>query len=313
MARMILMRAAFAVMVLFIMTFLTFFLASLVPGNVALVILGPSATQERVAELTQTLGLDRPVFEQYVNWITSAIGGDLGSSIYTGQDVSRVIGQRFGATLSLSLAASIVAAIIGVTIGVLAALRGGVLARLLDALTMLGISLPNFWIALLLVVVFAGQLRLLPAIGYDNPSVSFSGWISHLILPVTALSVAGVALIAKQTRDAYSEALSRDFMRFLQANGVSRRSLIFRHGLRYASVPIIAAITVTFINFFSSTATLEIVFAIPGLGAQVATSTANHDLSVLQGVVLVYTLVTVGVALLADIVYMILNPKVGAR
>jgi peptide/nickel transport system permease protein len=310
---MILMRIAFAVVVLFVMTFLTFFLASLVPGNVALVILGPSATEERVAELTQSLGLDRPVFEQYLHWIGTALGGDLGSSIYTGQEVTRIIGQRFWPTLSIALMASIVAAVIGITVGIIAALRGGVLTRILDALTMLGIALPNFWIALLLVVVFAGQLGVLPAIGYDNPSTSVSGWIEHLILPITALSIAGIALIAKQTRDAYSEALSRDFMRFLQANGVSRNSLIFGHGLRYASVPILAAVTVTFINFFSSTATLEIVFAIPGLGSQVATSTANHDLAVLQGVVLVYTLVTVAVALIADLVYMILNPRVGAR
>jgi peptide/nickel transport system permease protein len=310
---MILSRVAFAILVLFVMTFLTFFLASLVPGNVALVILGPSATTERVQELTESLGLNRPLFEQYIDWIAGAVQGDLGASIYTGELVTKTIGVRFWPTLSLAGLATIVSALIGVVIGIYAALRAGVVSRILDTLAMLGIALPNFWIALLLIVLFAGQLKLLPAIGYTNPRTDFWGWVENLILPVSALALAGIALIAKQTRDAYSEALSRDFMRFLQANGVSRFSLLFRHGLRHASVPIVAAVAITFINFFSSTATLEIVFAIPGLGSQVSLSTGNHDLSVLQGVVLIYTLVIVVVTLLADIVYMLLNPKVGIR
>ncbi len=313
MTRMLLSRFAFAILVLFVMTFLTFFLASLIPGNVALVILGTSATTERVEELTQALGLDRPLFQQYLDWMAAALQGDLGSSIYTGESVAKTVAVRFWPTLSLAGLATLVSAVVGCAIGIYAALRSGVISRLLDTIAMLGIALPNFWIALLLIVLFAGQLRLLPAIGYVSPSTDVRGWAAHLILPVAALSLAGVALIAKQTRDAFSEALSRDFMRFLQANGLSRSSLIFRHGARYASVPVTAAIAVTFINCFSSTATLEIVFAIPGLGSQVALSTANHDLGVLQGVVLVYTLVIVLVTLIADIVYMLLNPKVGIR
>lgn len=207
----------------------------------------------------------------------------------------------------------IVSAVIGISLGLYAAIRGGALSRVLDTLGMFGIAVPGFWIALLLIVLFSGKLGLLPAIGYTRPGDDFGGWIEHLILPIAALSLSGIALIAKQTRDAFSEALSRDFMRFLQANGIPRRSLLFRHGLRHASVPIVAAVAVTFINFFSSTATLEIVFAIPGLGAQVTTATANHDLSVLQGVVLGYTVVTVVTMLLADVIYALLNPKVGTR
>jgi peptide/nickel transport system permease protein len=313
MVRMILSRVAFAIPVFIVMTFLTFFLASLIPGNVALVLLGPSATTESVAELTKSLGLDKPVIVQYIDWIGAALRGDLGTSVYSGDLVSRIVEQRFWPTLSLSALGLVVSAIIGIALGMYAAIRGGALSRVLDTLGMFGIAVPGFWIALLLIVVFSGQLRLLPAIGYDRPSDDFGGWIEHLILPVAALALGGIALIAKQTRDAFTEALSRDFVRFLQANGVPPRSLLFRHALRYASVPIVAALAVTFINFFSTTATLEIVFAIPGLGASVATATSNHDLSVLQGVVLVYTIVTVVVTLLADIVYSFLNPKVGTR
>jgi peptide/nickel transport system permease protein len=313
MVRMISSRIAFAIPVFFVMTFLTFFLASLIPGNVALVLLGQSATAESVQQLTQELGLDKPIVVQYLDWIGRALQGDLGTSIYSGEDVGRIVGMRFWPTLSIAGLATIASAVVGIALGLYAAIRRGVLSRMLDTLGMLGIALPGFWIALLLIVVFSGQLGLLPAIGYERPGDDFGGWIEHLILPVAALSVAGVALIAKQTRDAFSESLSRDFMRFLQANGVSRASLLYRHGLRHASVPIVAAVAVTFINFFASTATIEIVFAIPGLGAQVATSTTNHDLAVLQGVVLCYTVVTVVTTLIADIVYSFLNPKVSTR
>lgn len=310
---MILSRVGFAIPVLFVMTFLTFFLASLIPGNVALVILGPSATAEHVQQLTKQLGLDQPLLVQYWTWLQHAVRGDLGSSIYTGQPVIDMIASRFWPTVSLAGIAAILSGLIGCTVGVVAALRGGALSRALDVVAMLGISLPSFWIALLLIVVFAGRLHLLPAIGYTPPSDDPGQWVRHLVLPVAALTVAGIALVAKQTRDAYSEALSRDFMRFMQANGISRASLIFRHGLRHASVPIAAAFVVTFINFFHSTATLEVIFAIPGLGSQTALSTTNHDLAVILGVVLVYTLVTVGVTLLADLLYAALNPKVGLR
>lgn len=311
--RMILSRIGFAIPVLFVMTFLTFFLASLVPGNAALVILGPSATAEQVQQLNDQLGLDQPLLVQYWTWLTNALHGDLGTSLYTGQPVLETIQDRFWPTVALAGIAAVLSALIGATIGVVAALRGGGLSRGLDTAAMLGISLPNFWIALLLIVIFAGKLRLLPAIGYTSPTEDVGQWIRHLILPVAALTLAGIALIAKQTRDAFTDALSRDFMRFMQANGFSRASLIFRHGLRYASVPMSAAFVVTFINFFHSTATLEVIFAIPGMGAETAQSTTSHDLAVILGVVLVYTLVTVIVTVLADILYASLNPKVGLR
>lgn len=313
MTRLILSRVAFAIPVLFVMTFLTFFLASLIPGNPAVVILGPSATADSVAKLNTELGLNQPIFVRYFSWLGHAFSGDLGTSIFTGQPVWAIIQTRFGPTVALAGLGALVSGIIGCVIGVYAALRGGALSRALDTIAMLGIALPNFWIALLLIVVFSGRLDLLPAIGYVQPSDDFGGWIQHLVLPVAALGIAGIALVAKQVRDAYSEALSRDFMRFMQANGVSRASLVFRHGLRHASVPIVAAFAVTFINFFHSTATLEVIFAIPGLGAQVALSTTNHDLAVLQGVVVVYTIVTVLITLIADILYARLNPKVGIR
>lgn len=313
MARLILSRIAFAIPILFVMTFLTFFLASLIPGNAAIVILGQDATQDSIDALNASLGLDKPILVQYIDWISAAVRGDLGTSLYSGEQVTRVLGQRFMPTFWVAVLATAVSAILGVLFGVFAAIKGGIISRILDGVGMLGISLPNFWIALLLIVIVSGQLKLLPAIGYTAPEDDLGEWLRHLVLPVAALGLAGIALIAKQARDAYADALSRDFMRFMQANGIARKSLILRHGLRYASVPIVAAISVTFINFFGATAALEQIFSIPGLGSAVARATLNHDLSQVQGIVLAYTVVIVVVTLITDVIYSILNPKIGTR
>jgi peptide/nickel transport system permease protein len=311
--RLILSRVAFAIPVLFIMTFLTFFLASLIPGSAAIVILGQDATPEKIAALNSQLGLDKPILIQYADWIGGALRGDLGTSLYSGDPVTKIIGQRFLPTLSIGLLSTIVAAVVGISIGVLAALRGGPLSRALDVIAMLGLALPNFWVALLLIVVISGQWHLLPSIGYTPITQDPGDWLRHMILPIASLGLAGTALVAKQSRNAYSDALSRDFMRFLQANGIPRRSLIFRHGMRHASVTIAAAVSVNFINLFGATAALEQIFAIPGLGSAVAGGTLNHDLTIVQGSVLVYTLVIVVVTLLTDVLYVFLNPKVAAR
>jgi peptide/nickel transport system permease protein len=312
MVRLIATRIAISIPVLFIMTILTFFLASLVPGDAATTILGQDATPERIALLNAELGLDRPVYVQYWDWLTGIFRGDLGSSLFSGEPVTRLLGQRFWPTFWLATFAALVSAVVGVTFGVVAAIKGGWPARVLDALGMLGVSLPNFWLALLLIVFFAGTLRLLPAVGYTAPQDDFGAFLTRLVLPVTALSVAGVALIAKQSRESMAEALSRDFMRFLQANGVPRRRLIFKYGLRYASIPILATVSATFVGHISGTVTLESVFAIPGMGSMVARATTNGDLSVIQGAVLLFTAVILVVNILTDIIYTFLNPKVRA-
>jgi peptide/nickel transport system permease protein len=311
--RLILSRIAFAIPILFVMTFLTFFLASLIPGNAAIVILGQDATPEKIQALNETLGLDKPIWVQYVTWIGKAVTGDLGNSLYSNQEITTLIAQRFLPTLFVGGGATLVAAILGIALGMYASLRGGAISRALDILSMIGIALPNFWIALLLIVVVSGKWHLLPSLGYTKFGEDPSSWFSHLVLPVASLGLAGIALIAKQARNAYGDALSRDFMRFMQANGLSRRSLLFRHGLRFASVPIASAVSVTFINLFGATAALEQIFAIPGLGAATVQATLNHDLSVVQGTVLTYTLVIVVATLLTDVLYAVLNPKVGNR
>lgn len=312
MARLILTRIAISIPVLFIMTILTFFLASLVPGGAATTILGQDATPERIAQLNEELGLNRPLFVQYFDWLAGIFRGDLGSSLFSGEHVERLLEQRFWPTFWLALFAATVSAIVGIVFGIVAAVRGGLTARILDGLGMLGVSLPNFWIALLLIVFFSGTLGLLPAVGYTPPSEDVGAFLARMVMPVTALSIAGIALIAKQARESMAEALSRDFMRFLQANGIPRRRLVLKYGLRYASIPMLATVSATFVGHITGTVTLESVFAIPGMGSLVARATTNGDLAVIQGAVLLFTVVILIVNIITDIVYTFLNPKVRA-
>ncbi|MBX7445962.1 MULTISPECIES: ABC transporter permease [unclassified Arthrobacter] len=313
MTRLILNRVAFAIPVLFLMSIITYFLVSLIPGNAALVILGQDATPERVAALSAQLKLDQPFYVQWWYWLMDAFKGDLGVSLYTGLNVSDVLSQRVWPTFFVAGFATLAAAVVGISLGTWAAVKRGVVAKVLDMVSMLGISLPNFWIALLLVVFVSGQLKLLPALGYETPQNDFGEWVRHLILPVAALGLAGIAIIAKQTRDSMSEALSRDFMRFMQANGISKASLIFKHGLRYAALPVVAATVACFVNLFGGTVALEHIFALPGLGSLVVTATTQHDLVTIQGAVLGYTVVVLLATLIGDIAYALLNPKVRTR
>ncbi|WJL96763.1 ABC transporter permease [Microbacterium sp. ET2] len=312
MARIILGRIALAVPVFFIMTMLTFFLASLVPGDAATTILGENATPERVAQLNEELGFNRPIFVQYLDWLGGVFRGDLGVSLYTGEPVARTLSQRIVPTLSLAILSTLFASVVGVALGVVAAVRKGWAARVVDTISMLGVSLPNFWVGLLLITLFAGTLGWLPSVGYVAPQTSVSEWLLHLVMPVMALSFAGLALIARQARETMSEALSRDFMRFLQANGVPRRTLIYKYGLRYSAIPILSAISATFITQTAGTVVLESVFAIPGMGSLVARATLNHDLAVLQGAVLMFTIIILIANVLTDVLYSLLNPKVTA-
>lgn len=313
MVRIVLWRLATAVPVLFLMSIFTFVLVSLIPGNAAIAILGRDATPQKIAALNAQLGLNRPVFSQYLTWLGHALHGNLGTSITSGVPVSELIWQRLPPTLFLAGFATLAAAIIGVAIGIYAAVRGGALARILDMLGMLGISLPNYWIALLLIIFVAGDWHMFPGLGYTDPGTSLTYWFEDLVLPVTALAVAGVAMIAKQSRDAMATGLSREFIRFMQANGVSRRALIYRHALRFAAVPIVSAIAGCFINLFGGTVAVETVFNIPGLGSMVATSTSQHDVVVIQGAVVAYTIVIIIVLLISDVARSILTPRLRTR
>lgn len=188
--------------------------------------------------------------------------------------------------------------------------RGGGVGRAVEVLSLVGLALPGFWVAIILAAVFAVTLRIFPATGYVPPSASVSRWIWSLTLPVIALGLAGVASVAKQTRDSMKDTLAREYIRTLRASGIGQRSIVWKHALRNGAIPVVTVLGLVFVSALSSTVFVEAVFVLPGLGSMAVTATSQHDIPVIEGIALYFTVLVVIVNMLLDIVYGMLNPKV---
>jgi peptide/nickel transport system permease protein len=306
------LRLLASLVLLIVVPTVTFFLQAVTPGNVAQSILGIGATPQSVAALNNQLGLDRPVWQRYLDWLAGFFHGDLGTSYITGDSVVRTLSGRLGVSLSLIVGALVVFTIVGVLLGILSTSSSRVWGRLIDVVSTAGIAIPNFWLGVLLIGVFAVQLNLLPATGYVQPSENVGGWIASLVLPVIALAFAGITGVAKQTRDQMLVSLASPYARSLRANGASEASLLFRHALRNASGPIITVIGLIFVGALSGSVVVENIFVLPGLGSQAVQSTAQRDLPVIQGIAVYFTIIVVVVNVVIDVVNTILNPKARA-
>ncbi|MFI7114887.1 ABC transporter permease [Amycolatopsis sp. NPDC049868] len=313
MLRLIARRLVISVVLVFVVSLAAFLLQSAAPGDLAQTILGEHYSPEAHEQLRHQLGLDQPILTQYWYWLQQALGGDLGSSPISGLDVEQEIANRLPVTLSLIACATVITTLAGVLLGVVSAVRGGRIGRSVDVLSLVGYALPSFWFALTMVTLFAVTIRILPATGYVALGASPGGWARSLVLPVATLALPGTAVFAKQTRDAMLETLSRGYVTALRANGVSESSIVFRHALRNAAIPVVTLVGLTFIGLLSGTVFVESVFAMPGLGGLAVQATANHDIRMIQGVVVVFTLIVVAVNLLVDLAYGRLNPKVRVR
>jgi peptide/nickel transport system permease protein len=314
MTRFVLRRLAVAIPLVLIVATISFFLVQLVPGSVAAAILGNSATQEQVDTLQHSLGLDKPVLTQFGEWLGHAFQGNLGESYTTGQSVSDALAQSLPPTLSLAVLSTLVTLVLGLVMGMAAAVKGGRTDRLVQWTGSLGMAIPNFWLAALLVFVFALKTSLFPATGYAEIGTDGLGpWLSHIVLPVIALSVVNLGQIAFQARAAFSDALSRDYVRTLHATGVPRRRILFKHVLRNASVPVLTVTGLAFIFTLGGVVVLELIFNLPGMGNLMLRSVQNHDFSVVQGGVLYFSLVVILVNLVVDVGTAVLDPRVRVR
>lgn len=313
MLRIVLRRLALSIPLLLVVSAITFLLESFVPGDPARTLLGLNASPEQYDALRAALHLDRPIAVQYGLYLGDALRGDLGRSLFTDEPVLTMIGQRLPVTLALVVGATAVASLIGVLLGVYSATAGRFARRLTDVVSLLGGALPSFWIALLLVALFAVQLAIFPATGYTPFEESPRQWGASLVLPVVALAIGGVAMIAKVTRDAMLTTLGRDYIRTLRASGIAPASIVWKHALRGAGMPVATTIGLTMIAFIPGTILIENVFTLPGLGTTVVAATNQHDLPVVQGVAITFTAMVITVNLLVDVCYGLLNPKVRAE
>jgi peptide/nickel transport system permease protein len=310
MPQLIVRRLLVSLPLLLVVSMLTFALADFAPGDTVRTILGDNYTHAGYERLRHQLGLDQPLVVQYGRWLSKAVRGDLGVSPISGLNVAAEVGNRLGVTASLAIGATLVAAVVGVGLGVAGAVRRGWLGRVVDVLALIGFALPSFWLGLVLVTLFAVMTRVLPATGYVSPTEGLGAWVGSLVLPVTALAAHGTTVIAKQTRDGMSEVMSRDFVYALRARGVPEVSVVLRHALRNAAIPVVTVIGLIFVQLLSGTVLVEAVFAMPGLGGLAVQASTQHDLPTLQGVVVTFTLLVVAANLLVDLAYGWLNPKV---
>lgn len=303
-------RIGLSIPLVLLVSLLVFSLESLVPGDPARTMLGQNATANSIATLRRQLGLDQSWGTRYWHWLSNLLHGNLGTSTFTGENVVSALNTRLGVTVSLVVCCVIISAVVGIALGLMSAVRGGALGRLVDVLSLAGIALPNFWIGIVLVTVFAVKARLLPATGYVPFTQSPLDWAKSLVLPVIALSLFGVTAVAKQARDCALDVLDADYIRVLRGNGVGEARILLKHVLRNAAIPVVAVVGVVAVGMLSGTVFVESVFVLPGLGSLASQATLDHDEAVVLGVSVYFTVIVVVINLLVDLAYAVLNPKV---
>jgi len=313
MLRLIVRRTLLSVPLLFIVSTSTFVLVALIPGNIARTIVGAQATEQQYLSVRRGLGLNEPLYTRYWQWLERALHGNLGLSLYSQQPVTSLVDSRLATTLSLVVGATVVSALVGVAFGVAGALHPGAIDRVVDGVALLGLSIPSFFLGFVLVEWFAVHFRLFPASGYVAFGVSPADWLESLVLPVVTLSAGGVAVIAKQTRDAMRDVLERPFIRMLRATGIPRRSIIFKHALRSAAIPVVTIVGLVFVAVLGGSVVVESVFALPGLGSLAVQATTQSDLPLIQGIALYFTVIVIVVNLIVDLAYGLLDPRVRAE
>lgn len=311
MLRVAVWRTLSAIPLLLLLSLLAFLLLHLVPGSVAGVLLKMDATPEAVAALEAEMGLDDPLPVQYTRWLWAALQGDLGVSLGNGQPVAAAIGQRIGVTLSITLGGMLLAVTLGVSLGILAALYPqSLLDRGITVLTSFYSALPSYFMAMLLVLLFAIELNWLPAMGYTAPTKDIGGWLQSIILPCIALGLSSAAWIARQTRSAMLGVMQSTYIRAARASGIPFWRIVRRHALRNALIPVVTIVGLRFSVMLGIAFVVEQVFGMPGIGELLVRAVLDQDITVVQGGVMAIGLLVIGVNTLVDVSYAWLNPKV---
>ena len=308
-----------------------FFMVRAIPGDPAQIMLGQQATQEQVQQIRENMGLDKPIFVQYGLFLKDALRGDLGDSIVTGRPVTTELLTRLPATLELTTFAMLIAILVGVPVGVISAVRQySLLDKSTSVLALTGISMPIFWLAMILVVIFGVNLELLPFPGRLDPTtgitaitgfvlvdslltLNFAGFwdgLLHLIMPALALATIPMAVVMRMTRSSMLEVMNEDYVRTARAKGVVPWRVVFKHALRNAMLPTITVIGLQTGLLMGGAIITETIFSWPGIGLYTYNSISSRDYASIQGVVLYAALLFVLINLLVDILYAILDPRV---
>ena len=311
MGRFIIRRLLASIPVLFFVSLITFGLLWLVPGDPASIFLDASATAEALDRVRHELGLDRPFLVRMGEWYVRLLQGDLGTSLLLNRSVTEAILERLPITLSLTAMAFVVSVLLGVTAGVMAAVRHGRAAdQSLMSLALLGLSIPEFWLGLVLVWLVAVLVPIFPAGDYDAFATDPLQWARHLALPTFTLACIQMGFVARMTRSSMLEVLSQDFVRTARAKGLPEPYVVLRHGLVNAMVPIVTVMGIMVGALLGGAVVTEQVFSIPGLGRLIIGAVLSRDFPVIQGGLLFLALIYLSVNLAVDLLYAAIDPRV---
>jgi peptide/nickel transport system permease protein len=311
MARFALRRLGAAALVVFLGSLVVFLGVRALPGDPALALSGEDRDPVALAAIRHQFGLDQPVPVQFVKYVGNALQGNLGQSARNGLGVGRIIVERLPVTLELSLLAVLIAVAVGIPLGIFAAVRrGGVLDSISSVFGLVGLSIPNFWLGLLLILGLTVQVHLLPASGFVSLFSDPVDNLRHLILPASVLGVQLAAVLMRQMRSAMLESLSADYVRTARAKGLSERQVIGVHALRNSLVTVVTVLGLQLGALISGAVITEQIFVIPGFGKLLVDSVFSRDYPVVQGAVLVAVIGYVAVNLLVDLTYSYLNPRI---
>jgi peptide/nickel transport system permease protein len=288
----------------------SFALVHVIPGDPALVMMGGEGTTQAVEELRRQLGLDRPLHVRYLEWLGRIAQGDLGQSLYNRTQVSEELLWRMPTTLSLVTLALLLSIAIGIPAGLVsAAFRNSWVDHAARLLTLVSLSLPSFWLGLMLIILFSLWLNVLPIVGYEPITQGFWKAIPFLVLPSLSLGAYLAALLTRLTRSSMLEVLNQDYVRTARAKGLRDRVVLMRHALRNALIPIVTVIGINVGILLGGSAVVETVFVLPGVGQLVVRSLYNRDLPVIQGLILYVAVVYVVINLVVDVLYTYLDPR----
>ncbi|MEV0157842.1 ABC transporter permease [Micromonospora sp. NPDC050686] len=314
MSRFILRRLLQSAVVLLGVTLVVFLLLQLVPGDPVRVALGTRFDPQTYEALRSRAGLDRPLLTQYLSYVGHALTGDLGVSFRSGQPVTTIVLERLPATLSLALTAVLIAVLIALPLGVLAAVRNGsALDHAVRVFSQFGVSVPDFWMGIMGILLFAGVLGWLPPSGYVALTDDPAGWLSHVLLPAATIGLVTASILTRFIRSSVLEVLSADHVRTAEAKGLRGRVVVLRHVLRNALIPVVTVVAVQLASLLGGVIVVEVLFAWPGIGRLTYDAVQARDYPVLQGAVLLVAALFLVMNLLVDILYARLDPRIRVR
>jgi peptide/nickel transport system permease protein len=300
-----------ALPVILLATFMVFSLLKLVPGDIAVTLAGDNASDIRIAEIKRIYGLDRPFMVQYGAWLGKAVQGDLSQSLLSGEKVVDSISRAFPNTLLIVAIALMLALATGIPMGIVAAIKpNGWVDKIVSMVASLGVAIPGFWLAMILVAEISLKLNWLPATGAKSFAVSPWDAIRHALLPAIAIAAYGMAEVARQLRGSLLEVLSSQYVRTLHAKGLSMSRILWQHGLKNVSVNLFTIISLLVNRMLAATVVVEAVFAIPGLGSLIVRGAIQRDFPIVQGVVFAMVIVVILVNLIADLLCAAVDPRI---